>query len=117
MLPSSPRSKRDVFELGDVLYGAGSTDLEREADWAALVHATAQGDLRALHALYDRAHRTVYTLAMRITGDRQAAEQVTLGVFLDVRRQASSFDPEKTTVLAWIMALAHARAIDGSKSK
>jgi RNA polymerase sigma-70 factor (ECF subfamily) len=112
MQSRQPLERTDVppATLGDVLYHGGTQAFEREADWAALVQAIAAGDQRALHALYERAHKSVYTLAMRITGNKQAAEAVTLEVFLEVRRQAATYDPAKTTVLAWIMGYAQARA-------
>jgi hypothetical protein len=111
--PSNQPQQEAPSELGDVLYGAGSYSIESEAEWAVLMSAIAQGDMSALYALYDRAHHFVYTLAMRMTGDQEAAEKIMLGVFLDVRRHAASFDAEKTTVLAWIMALARDRATKG----
>jgi len=66
----------------------------------------------ALHALYDRAHRPVYTLIVRITANRETAEELTLDVFHDVWRRASHYDPANGTVLGWIMNQAHSRAID-----
>lgn len=83
-----------------------------EADWARLVAAVAAGDQVALHGLYERAHRVVFTLAMRITGSRESAEEVTLDVFHDVWRRAARYDAAQGTVLAWIMNQARSRAID-----
>ena len=51
--------------LGDVLYARSGAPVP-EQDWAALVQSIAAGDQLALHALYDRAHRIVFTLTMRI---------------------------------------------------
>jgi RNA polymerase sigma-70 factor, ECF subfamily len=52
--------------LGDVLY-AKSKVLVPEQEWTILVQSVAAGDQLALHALYERAHRIVFTLIMRIT--------------------------------------------------
>jgi RNA polymerase sigma-70 factor (ECF subfamily) len=76
------------------------------------VRAVAGGDQLALHALYERANRPVFTLAVRLTGGREAAEEVTLDVFHDVWRRASGYDPANGTVLGWIMNQARSRAID-----
>ena len=78
----------------------------------ALVQSTARGDQLALHALYERAHRVVFTLIMRITGNRETAEELTLDVFHDVWRRASQYDARNGTVLGWIMNQARSRAID-----
>jgi len=42
-------------------------------EWATLVQSMAAGDQLALHALYERAHRFVLTLIMRITANRETA--------------------------------------------
>jgi RNA polymerase sigma-70 factor, ECF subfamily len=97
--------------LGDVLY-AKSTPPVLEQDWAALVQLIAAGDQPALHALYERAHRPVFTLIMRLTANRETAEELTVDVFHDVWRRASSYDAANGTVLGWIMNQARSRAID-----
>ena len=98
--------------LGEVLYADQSKPRIPEEDWARLVEAVAAGDQVALHRLYERAHRVVFTLAMRITGSRETAEEVTLDVFHDVWRRSSRYDARNGTVLGWIMNQARSRAID-----
>lgn len=97
--------------LGDVLY-ATPKDVPLERDWAALVTGIAGGDQLALHALYERAHHIVFTLALRITANRETAEELTLDVFHDIWRGAGRYDPAGGTVLGWIMNQARSRAID-----
>jgi len=105
------RTKESSSTLGDVLY-AKSKPPVAEQDWAALVQAIAGGDQAALHALYDRSHRIVFTLALRITANRETAEELTIDVFHDVWRRASAYDPANGTVIGWIMNQARSRAID-----
>jgi RNA polymerase sigma-70 factor (ECF subfamily) len=97
--------------LGDVLY-AKSKVLVPEQDWLRLLQSIAAGDELALHALYERAHPIVFTLIIRITANRDTAEELTLDVFHDVWRRASGYDPANGTVLGWIMNQARSRAID-----
>jgi len=49
---------------------------------------------------------------VRITANRETAEEVTLDVFHDVWRRASRYQEADGTVLGWIMNLARSRAID-----
>ena len=84
--------------LGDVLY-ANSNPPVPEQEWATLVQSIAAGDQLALHALYERAHRVVFTLIMRITANREIAEELTIDVFHDVWRRAARYDPANGTVL------------------
>ena len=103
--PSSPTT------LGEVLY-AKSRPAVTEQDWVKLVQSIATGDQLALHALYERAHRPVFTLLVRITANRETAEELTIDVFHDVWRRASHYDAANGTVLGWIMNQARSRAID-----
>ena len=109
---SVPDRDRAPGTLGEVLYGNRSHALVSEADWVALVRSVAAGDQHALHALYERAHRPAFTLIMRITANRETAEEVTLDVFHDVWRHASRYQEADGTVLGWIMMQARSRAID-----
>jgi RNA polymerase sigma-70 factor (ECF subfamily) len=105
------RAQGSPATLGDVLY-ARSKAPAPEQDWATLVQSIAAGDQLALHALYERAHRPVFTLIMRITANRETAEELTIDVFHDVWRHASRYDAANGTVLGWIMNQARSRAID-----
>jgi RNA polymerase sigma-70 factor (ECF subfamily) len=98
--------------LGDVLYASSSRQRVPESEWVALVRSIAAGDQLALHALYQRSHRVVFTLIMRIAANRESAEELTLDVYHDVWRRASGYDPANGTVLGWIMNQARSRAID-----
>jgi RNA polymerase sigma-70 factor (ECF subfamily) len=98
--------------LGDLLYGDKTKARVSEDDWCALVRSIAARDQRALHALYERSHRFVFTLIVRITNNRQTAEEVTVDVFHDVWRRAPTYDPANGTVLGWVMNQARSRAID-----
>jgi RNA polymerase sigma-70 factor (ECF subfamily) len=104
--PSTPGT------LGHVLYGGKPKAVPTESEWVALVQAMAAGDQAALHALYDRTHRLVYTLTVRIVGNRETAEELTVDVFHDAWRRAARYDPADGTVLGWIMNQARSRAID-----
>jgi RNA polymerase sigma-70 factor (ECF subfamily) len=109
-----PKDQREdsPATLGDVLYPDKSRSVVAESEWVQLVNAVARGDQLALHALYERTHRVVFTLVMRITSNRETAEELTLDVFYDVWRRASHYEAANGTVLGWIMNQARSRAID-----
>ena len=98
--------------LGDLLYADKAQTPVSENDWVGLVQSIAARDQRALHALYERAHRLVFTLIVRITNNRETAEELTLDVFYDVWRRASTYDAAGGSVVGWIMNQARSRAID-----
>jgi len=71
----------------------------------------------ALGILYDRYGRLVYAVALRITGDRQTAEEVVQDAFQNVWQAAGSFQPGAGSVSAWLLGIARHRAIDAIRSK
>lgn len=110
--PPEPPAAGPPRTLGDVLYSGSSQALVSEKNWVRLAEAVAAGDPSALHALYERTHRPVFTLMMRLTSNRETAEELTVDIFDDMWRKACHYDPAKGTVLGWIMNQARAKAID-----
>ncbi len=98
--------------LGDVLYVNKTEFRVSEQDWVRLVQSMTAGDELALYSLYEKTYRIVFTLIVRITNNRETAEEVTLDVFHDVWRRASTYDPADGSVVGWIMNQARSRAID-----
>jgi RNA polymerase sigma-70 factor (ECF subfamily) len=98
--------------LGELLYANQTHHRMSEGAWTDLVRSIAGGDQLALHALYERTHRIVFTLMMRIIKSPETAEELTLDVFHDVWRRASTYDPANGSVVGWIMNQARSRAID-----
>jgi RNA polymerase sigma-70 factor (ECF subfamily) len=75
-----------------------------------------RGEHDALGFLYDETNRLVYGFAFRILRDPADAEEVTLDVYTQIWRNASSFDQGRGSVLAWLMMLTRSRAIDRLRS-
>ena len=74
------------------------------------------GDARAFAALYDRHGRAAYSLAYRMMGERQAAEDLTQEAFLEVWRAAKSYRAERGSVRTWILSIVHHRGVDQLRS-
>lgn len=77
----------------------------------------ARGDEQALGALYDRHGRIVFAIALRVTGDRLTAEEVTQDVFQIVWQQTAGFRAGSGTVPAWIIGITRHRAVDRIRSQ
>jgi RNA polymerase sigma-70 factor (ECF subfamily) len=111
---AAPENRRDgaIRTLGDLLYADKCKNRVPECEWVDLIRSVAAGDQLALRALFERTHRIVFTLILRIAGHPQTAEELTLDVFHDVWRRAANYDPRNGTVLGWIANQARSRAID-----
>jgi RNA polymerase sigma-70 factor, ECF subfamily len=74
------------------------------------------GDAEACAALYDRHSRAAYSLAYRMMGERQAAEDLAQDAFLKVWRSAGGFRSERGSVRTWVLSIVHNRGIDQLRS-
>jgi RNA polymerase sigma-70 factor (ECF subfamily) len=78
----------------------------------ALLSSLAARDLGALASLYDRYGRLAYSLAYRILGESEAAEDVVQDAFLSAWRGAGSYRRERGNPRAWLLSIVHHRAVD-----
>ena len=74
------------------------------------------GDAEAFAALYDRHGRAAYSLAYRMMGEKQAAEDLVQDVFLKVWRLTGSYRADRGSVRTWILSIVHNRGIDQIRS-
>ncbi|MFJ3584959.1 ECF RNA polymerase sigma factor SigK [Streptomyces sp. NPDC090127] len=85
---------------------------EPDAHVDTLLLRAADGDRDAFAGVYDALVRPVMGLVCRILRDVAQAEEVTQDVMLEVWRTADRFRPDRGTAKAWVLTLAHRRAVD-----
>jgi len=85
--------------------------------WAELVRRIAGGDSSALGALIDETKPFVFARALRVLSLRADAEEATMDVYSHVWAGASSYDPQRAGVLAWMLNIARNCAIDRLRSR
>ena len=61
---------------------------------------------------YDRHAGSAYSLAYRIVGDRQSAEDVTQEALISIWRSGARYDRARGSVRAWTLGIVRNRAID-----
>ena len=86
------------------------------ADLAAQIRLVARGDAAAFEAVYERVAPSVFGIVRRVVRDPAQSEEVTQEVLLEVWRSASKFDASRGSATAWVMTLAHRRAVDRVRS-
>jgi RNA polymerase sigma-70 factor, ECF subfamily len=79
---------------------------------ADLLRRCARGDEQAFAEVYDETSRRVHGLVLRVVRDPAQAEEVTQEVYLQAWHTAARYDESKGSALAWLMTLAHRRAVD-----
>lgn len=77
-----------------------------------LLQKIACADKQAFQDFYDRTIRLCFSLAHRITGKQECAEDVINEVYLQVWRTAASYDAQRSNPITWLMLLCRSRALD-----
>ncbi len=78
----------------------------------ALLRQVARGDSAAFATMYDLTKARVYGLVTRVLRDPGYSEETTQEVYLEVWRTAPEYDSAKGSALAWLLTMAHRRAVD-----
>jgi RNA polymerase sigma-70 factor (ECF subfamily) len=88
-----------------------TTDLDE------LLRRVAQQDVEAFAAFYDQTRARVFGLVTRVLRDPGYSEETTQEIYLQVWRTADSYNAAAGSPLAWLMTLAHRRAVDRVRSE
>ncbi len=88
--------------------------LYAEEDLMPLVEA---GDAEAFAALYDRHGRVAYSLAYRVVGEKQEAEDVVQEAFIKVWRSAGGYRVGRGSVRTWILSIVRNSGLDHIRSR
>ncbi len=88
-----------------------------DIDDETLLSLICRHDESALSSLYERYARLLYSIALRITDDRNAAEEVLQDVFYAVWQRGATFRPTAGSVSSWLSGIARNRAIDEVRSR
>lgn len=83
----------------------------------ALLARVAVSDRQAFAELFDRMGGQIHGLVRRVLRDPSQSEEVTQEVLLEIWRTAPRFDPDRGSASAWIMTMAHRRAVDRVRSE
>jgi len=70
------------------------------------------GDSAAFEVVYERHGGVAFSLARRMCGRGQAAEDVVQEAFLSAWRRAEAYDPGRGSLRTWLLGIVHHRAVD-----
>jgi RNA polymerase sigma-70 factor (ECF subfamily) len=74
-------------------------------------------DMEALEALYDRYGSAAYSLALRLTGSRETAEDVVQESFLSAWKRADTYRSDRGSARTWLLGITHHRAVDNLRAR
>lgn len=92
---------------------AAATEAELLAE---LVSRSSRGHDDAFAELYDKTSSRVHGMVLRVVRSPDHAAEVTQEVFVEIWQQSARYDPSKGSVLAWMITMAHRRAVDRVRS-
>jgi RNA polymerase sigma-70 factor, ECF subfamily len=77
-----------------------------------LMQLVRRGQAPAFEVVYERHARAAFSLAYRIVGTRNGAEDVSQEAFLNIWRSGARYDRGRGSVRTWVLGIVHHRAID-----
>ena len=86
-------------------------DLRALAD-EDLMQLVRRGQAPAFEVVYERHASAAFSLAYRIVGTRNGAEDVQQDAFLSIWRSGARYDRARGSVRTWVLGIVHHRAID-----
>ncbi len=86
-------------------------------DLDVLLRRVADQDVDAFATFYDLTRTRVFGLVLRVLRDPGYSEETTQDIYLQVWRTADNYDPAVGSPLAWLLTLAHRRAVDRVRSE
>jgi RNA polymerase sigma-70 factor (ECF subfamily) len=86
-------------------------DLRALAD-EDLMQLVRRGKAAAFELVYERHASAAFSLAYRIVGTRNGAEDVSQEAFLSLWRSGARYDRGRGSVRTWVLGIVHHRAID-----
>ena len=86
-------------------------DLRALAD-EDLMQLVRRGQAPAFEVIYERHASAAFSLAYRIVGSRNGAEDVSQEAFLNIWRSGARYERTKGSVRTWVLGIVHHRAID-----
>ncbi|MCE7081650.1 sigma-70 family RNA polymerase sigma factor [Streptomyces sp. ST2-7A] len=86
------------------------------ADLGELLGRVSRGDREAFEGVYDLVAGPVLGLVRSVLRDPAQSEEVAQEVLVEVWRGAARYRPERGSAMAWVMTLAHRRAVDRVRS-
>lgn len=83
----------------------------------ALLARIVKGDQQAFSQLYDHSNTLLFTLALRILGNREEAAELLQDVYLEIWRKVARYDVGRGTPVAWLVTLTRSRALDRLRAR
>ncbi|MYS19099.1 RNA polymerase sigma-70 factor, ECF subfamily [Streptomyces sp. DvalAA-14] len=94
----------------------GPVPVPRLGALESLLERVSRGDQGAFETLYTAVAGSVLGLIRRVVRDPAQSEEVAQEVLIEVWRCAARFDAAQGSAMAWIMTMAHRRAVDRVRS-
>jgi RNA polymerase sigma-70 factor (ECF subfamily) len=116
-MPEPVETARDDVQVPPLEPQQSTNDAALETSLREWIVAVTRGDEAAFTQLYNATVNRAWSVAMRITRQTEAAEEVVEDCFWQVWREAGRFDATRGRVLTWVLTICRSRALDYLRRK
>jgi RNA polymerase sigma-70 factor (ECF subfamily) len=88
-----------------------------DRDLEMLLARIADSDEAALADLYDKTNRLLFSLLLKMLGDNSQAEDALANVYIEIWKQAASYQTQNSPALSWLISLARSFALEEARFK
>ena len=113
LMPESAEAARGATQVES----QSTHDAALEANLREWIVAVVRRDEAAFGKLYNATVNRAWSVAMRITRQNEAAEEVVEDCYWQVWREAERFDATRGRVLTWMLTICRSRALDYLRRK
>jgi RNA polymerase sigma-70 factor (ECF subfamily) len=99
-----------TIRMADEVYELSLAELKRLSGEELITYVKA-GHQDAFAILFERYHRLVLEIALKVMRDRAEAEDLAQSVFFEIFREAAQYDPERGSIKTWIAQYAYHRSL------
>ncbi|HWA86917.1 MAG TPA: sigma-70 family RNA polymerase sigma factor [Opitutus sp.] len=92
-------------------------DTDTSAAEVLLLARIGAGDRAAFRDLYARYSAPLFSFALRLVGDRAAAEELLQDAFIKIWRHAGDYDPRKSRPFTWTVTIVRRTCLDHLRAR
>ncbi len=101
----------------DLAHASSDVDDEFDRRCASWLASSAEGDEKALEALYEATLSRLFAVAVRILQDQSLCEDIVTETYYEIWKNAARYEPQRGRPITWMMTICRNRSLDAYRRR